>query len=157
MLLTDLPIGTAEQAWEKVQWYCRRWGIEEWHRALKTICKVEQRQFKTGEQLKRVLAFDLIMAWRILALIKMGRNLPNVPASLLYTPEELQVVALASKKSPETVSEWTLYETNRMIAKLGGWFGRKCDGEPGAEKMYLGLRRLGDMILGWRLHARPPT
>ena len=157
MLLTDLPVGTAEQAWEKVQWYCRRWGIEEWHRALKTICKVEQRQFKTGEQLKRVLAFDLIMAWRILALIKMGRNLPNVPASLLYTPEELQVVALASKKSPETVSEWTLYETNRMIAKLGGWFGRKCDGEPGAEKMYLGLRRLGDMILGWRLHARPPT
>jgi hypothetical protein len=157
MLLTDLPIGTAEQAWEKVEWYCRRWGIEEWHRALKTICKVEQRQFKTGEQLKRVLAFDLIMAWRILALIKMGRNLRNVPASLLYTHDELEVVALASKKDPETVSEWTLYETNRMVAKLGGWWGRKGDGEPGAQKMYLGLRRLGDMVLGWRLHARPPT
>jgi hypothetical protein len=98
MLLTDLPISTVAEAWEKVEWYCRRWGIEEWHRVLKSICKVEQREFKTAAHLQRVLAFDLIMAWRILALVKLGRALPNVPASLLYTQEELEVLGCAVKK-----------------------------------------------------------
>ncbi len=99
MLLTDLPINTADEAWEKVLWYRLRWGIEEWHRALKSGCAVEQREFKTDENLKRVLTFDLIMAWRILALIKLGRALPNVPADLLYTAEELEVLLRAVKKN----------------------------------------------------------
>jgi len=100
MLLTDLPVTTAEQAWEKVQWYCRRWGIEEWHRALKNGCGVEQREFKTAEHLQRVLAFDLIVAWRVLACVKLGRALPQLPASVLYSSEELEVLEAAVKKTP---------------------------------------------------------
>lgn len=98
MLLTDLPVNQLTQAWEKVAWYCRRWSIEEWHRVLKSICRIEQREFKTAEHLQRALAFDLIMAWRILALVKLGRAVPNVPAALLYTPEELEVLTRAVKK-----------------------------------------------------------
>ncbi len=100
MLLTDLPIRTGADAWEKVQWYCRRWGIEEWHRALKNGCGVEQREFKTSEHLQRVLAFDLIVAWRVLACVKLGRALPQLPATVLYSPEELDVLQAAVKKSP---------------------------------------------------------
>lgn len=59
------------------------------------------------------------------------------------------------KKTPQAASELTLGEANRMVAKLGGWLGRKGDGEPGAESLASGLRRLQDMILGWRLHAPP--
>lgn len=99
MLLTDLPITTAEQAWEKVQWYRRRWGIEEWHRALKNGCGAEQREFETAEHLKRVLAFDLIVAWRVLACVKLGRVLPQLPATVLYTLEELEVLLAAVKKT----------------------------------------------------------
>jgi hypothetical protein len=154
MLLTDMPVTTAAEAWEKAEWYSRRWGIEEWHRVLKGVCKVEQRQFETAENLQRALAFDLIMAWRILALIKLGRAVPNVPASLLYTDEELDVLTLAVKKKPRDPDrELTLQEANRMVGKLGGWLGRKCDGEPGAERLAKGLRRLHDMICGWRLSA----
>jgi hypothetical protein len=100
MLLTDLPVTTAEQAWEKVQWYCRRWAIEEWHRALKNGCGVEQREFKTAEHLQRALAFDLIVAWRVLACVKLGRVLPQLPASALYSTEELEVLLAALKKTP---------------------------------------------------------
>jgi hypothetical protein len=100
MLLTDLPILSAAQAWEKVEWYARRWGIEEWHRTLKSVCHVEQREFKTSKTLERVLAFDLILAWRVLALLKLGRVLPRVPASLIYTPEEIEVLTLSQKKPP---------------------------------------------------------
>jgi hypothetical protein len=107
--------------------------------------------------LQRVLTFDLIMAWRILALIKVGRALPNTPALLIYTPEEIEVLTLSQKKtSDEPVSELTLQEANRMTAKLGGWWGRRSDGEPGAEKLAAGLRRLQDMVRGWRLHSPPP-
>jgi hypothetical protein len=155
MLLTDLVVTTAPEAWEKVEWYCRRWGIEEWHRTLKSICNVEQREFKTTSHLQRVLAFDLIMAWRILALIKMGRVLPNAPASLIYTPEELDLLTRSQKKTSKPASELTLQEANRMTAKLAGWWGRSGDGEPGAEKLAIGLRRLQDMVLGWRLHSPP--
>lgn len=99
MLLTDLPIDGPEAAWEKVQWYCRRWGIEEWHRALKTGCGAEQREFKTAEHLQRVLAFDLMVAWRVLACVKLGRALPQLAATVLYTAQELEVLMAAIKKN----------------------------------------------------------
>lgn len=98
MLLTDLPITNAQEAWEKVQWYCRRWGIEEWHRVLKSGCQVERREFKTVEHLQRVLAFDLIVAWRVMACLKAGRTHPELPATTFYTPVELAVLRQALKK-----------------------------------------------------------
>jgi hypothetical protein len=150
MLLTDLPVADAGQAWELVQWYCRRWGIEEWHRALKSGCGIEQREFKTAEHLKRVLAFDLIIAWRVLACLKLGRAHPELPAAVLYTEEELEVLARALKKKV-SVGRLTLAEANRMAARFGGYMDRKGDGEPGAESLGIGLRRLADMVEGWKL------
>jgi len=106
MLLTDLPVRTAAEAWEKAQWYRVRWGIEEWHRALKSGCNVEGREFKTAEHLQRVLSFDLIVAWRVLACLKLGRVLPQLSARVLYTEDELAVLwaAFYSKKNPTTAS-----------------------------------------------------
>ena len=98
MLLTDLPIRTAAEAWEKVQWYRQRWGIEEWHRVLKSGCNVEGREFKTAEHLQRVLAFDLIVAWRVLACLKLGRAMPQLAARVIYTEDELAVLWAAFKK-----------------------------------------------------------
>ena len=101
MLLSDWPIADAAAAWQRVQWYRRRWVIEEWHRVLKTGCGVERREFKTAEHLQRVLAFALIVAWRVLACVKLGRTMPQLPASVLYTPQELEVLeAMVKKKHP---------------------------------------------------------
>ncbi len=98
MLLSNRPIADAQAAWQRVQWYCRRWVIEEWHRVLKSGCRVEQREFKTAEHLQRVLTFDLIVAWRVLACVKLARAMPQLPASVLYTPEELEVLRAVKKK-----------------------------------------------------------
>jgi hypothetical protein len=98
MLLSNQSVGNAEQAWQRVQWYRSRWGIEEWHRVLKSGCGVERREFKTAEHLQRVLAFDLIVAWRVLACLKLGRALPQLPARVLYTEDELAVLCATSKK-----------------------------------------------------------
>lgn len=98
MLLTDLPIANADAAYEKVLWYRIRWGIEEWHRVLKTGCNAEGREFETAEHLQRSLAFDMIAAWRLLACLKIGRALPQLPARLIYTEEELLVLWALQKK-----------------------------------------------------------
>jgi hypothetical protein len=102
MLLSDQPITTADEAWERVQWYCRRWTIEEWHRVLKSGCGVEQREFETAQTLQRALAFDLIVAWRVLACVKLGRQLPQLPATVLYTAQELAVLEATFKKKTAT-------------------------------------------------------
>ncbi len=98
MLLSPRPVASAEEAWQRVQWYRSRWGIEEWHRVLKSGCGAEQREFKTAEHLQRVLAFDLIVAWRLLACLKLGRALPQLPARILYTEDELAVLQATFKK-----------------------------------------------------------
>jgi hypothetical protein len=98
MLLTDLPIANADQAYEKVLWYRIRWGIEEWHRILKTGCNAEGREFETAGHLQRVLAFDMIAAWRLLACLKIGRALPQLPARLIYTEQELLILWALQKK-----------------------------------------------------------
>ena len=104
MLLTDLPIANAEEAWEKVQWYCRRWTIEEWHRILKSGCYVEAREFKSAQTLARALAFDFMIAWRVLAMVKLGRVVPQLPADILYTPAEQKILTapLKLKKNEKT-------------------------------------------------------
>ena len=122
MLLSDLPVRTASEAWEKVQWYRVRWGIEEWHRVLKTGCNAEGREFKTAEHLQSVLAFDLIVAWRVLACLKLGRTMPQLSASVIYTEEELAVLSAASKKKTGPVE--TLDAGRSQPAR--GTVGRLC-------------------------------
>lgn len=100
MLLSDLPIRNETEAREMIQWYRCRWGIEEWHRVLKSGCWIEKREFKTAEHLKRAAAFDLIIGWRILACVKAGRSLPQLSALSFYTQDELAVLWAALKKSP---------------------------------------------------------
>ena len=152
MLLTDLPITHGQQAWEKVQWYCRRWGIEEWHRILKSGCGVEKREFKSAQNLQRVLAFDLIVAWRVMACLKAGRTHPELPAAAFYTPVELAVLRATLKKKGQRLSEHcTLAEVNGWVAQWGGYAGRRGDGLPGAESLRIGLTHLMAAATGWEL------
>jgi Transposase Tn5 dimerisation domain len=48
----------------------------------------------------------------------------------------------------------TLAEANRLTARLGGYMGRRHDGDPGAESLGIGLRRLMDLTRGWRLRKQ---
>jgi hypothetical protein len=89
MRLSDLPVRPGQDAWEKVQWHCRRWGIAQWRRVLKSGCGAERREFETPEHLQRALAFELILAWRILLRVKLGREVPPLRAEAVFTPDEL--------------------------------------------------------------------
>lgn len=157
-LLTTLAVDGFEQACEKVAWYTQRWGIEVFHRTLKSGCRVEDRQLGHGERLQACLAIDMVIAWRIHHMTKLGREVPDLPAEAYFDHDECQVLIAyetKNRKRPPDAPALSLREAIRMIAKLGGFLGRKSDGEPGTETLWRGLLRLDGMTEGWRLASGP--
>jgi hypothetical protein len=154
-LLTTLPVSSAAEAAERVGWYAQRWQIEVIHKVLKSGCQVEQRQLETAERLERALSIDLVVAWRILALCKAARELPEDPVSDWLPAAQWQTLwcyvhqrNTVPKRSP------TVYQAVRWIAQLGGFLGRKSDGEPGTTTLWRGLQELEAMTKMWKLcHA----
>lgn len=143
MLLTNLVVDSSESALEKVEWYCARWEIEVFHGILKGNCKVEERQLETFQRQQRCLTLDLLIAWQIHFLVKQSRQHPDLPASQVFSEDELQVLYLCVEKKPLPSGEpVSLQQATRLVAKLGGFLGRKGDGQPGPKTLGCGLRRL---------------
>jgi hypothetical protein len=158
LLLTTLEIETFEQATEKLSWYAKRWGIEVYHRTLKSGCKIETRQLGKVERLEPCLAIDLVVAWRIFHLTKLGREVPNVPCTIFFEEAEWKALVAYKTKNPRPPeTPPTLREAVRMVASLGGFLGRKCDGEPGTKSLWLGLQRLDDLTAMWKITTAPPS
>jgi len=101
-LLTTLTITTPAQAQECLRWYCLRWRIEDWHRVLKSGCRIEALQHKTAERLKRAIAINLVIAWRIMLMTLLGRECPDLPAEVLFSDPEIEVLQAYAKKNEST-------------------------------------------------------
>jgi hypothetical protein len=155
LLLTTIPVTSAEQASEKLMWYSRRWGIEVLHRTLKSGCRIEQRQLGQAKRLKACLAIDLVVAWRIFHLCKLARDNPDAPCTVHFDEAQwkgLTVFETKNTKKPATLDRVpTLREMVHRVATLGGFQGRKGDGEPGTQTLWLGLQRLDDIAATWRV------
>jgi hypothetical protein len=151
-LLTTLPVTNLEEACQRVAWYAQRWQIEVIHKVLKSGCQIEQRQLETAQRLERVLAVDLVVAWRLLALCKAARAQPDAAVDAWLTQAEWQALWChvhqrpAPPKLPPSVRQ-----AMRWIAQLGGFMARKGDGEPGPITLWRGLHRLHDLTTMWQL------
>lgn len=99
VLLTDWKVQSLKMATRMINWYGLRWGIECWHQVLKDVCRIEKRQMKSDTALQRALVLDMIVAWRIQMLVRLGKEHPALPASLLYAGPELAVLEDYKKKS----------------------------------------------------------
>jgi hypothetical protein len=97
-LLTTVDASSSEKAVSFLRWYCLRWRIEDWHRALKSGCEIEEIGHKTAERLRRAIAINLVIAWRIMLMTLLGRETPDLPAEVLFTDIELEVLRAYSKK-----------------------------------------------------------
>jgi hypothetical protein len=101
LLLTTIDVRSIKQAMRCVRWYCLRWRIEEWHRILKSGCRILEHQNHTAEVLSRTITLDAVIAWRIMVLALLGRELPDLPCALLFNSWECSALQLlAQKKSP---------------------------------------------------------
>lgn len=160
MLLTTCRVETFEEAIEKLNWYTKRWCIEIFHRTLKSGCMIEERQLGSATRIEACLAIDMVVAWRVYHLTKLGREVPDVPCTVFF--EEAEWIALTAFITHNPVAPAqppSLREAIRMVASLGGFLGRKGDGEPGTKSLWLGLQRLDDITVTAKIfnpRLRPP-
>jgi len=146
LLLTTVATVTLEDALERLRWYAVRWNIEVFHRTLKSGCRIEDRRLNSAAGLQACLAIDLVVAWRVMWLSKLGRETPDVPCSVFFEQAEWQALHCHHHRSPNPPeTPPTLGEAMHMVAKLGGFLGRQCDGNPGATALWRGLARLSDI------------
>ncbi len=98
ILLTTRPVTTPKQARQCLVVYRYRWRIEDYHRVLKSGCRVEKLQLTSRKRLERALAIAMVVAWRVMHLTLLGRKAPNLPCDVFFESAEWQVLSLAIKK-----------------------------------------------------------
>jgi hypothetical protein len=150
MLVTNLPVRSFGEAIEKVEWYCLRWQIETYHKVLKSGCRVEQCQLATGERLGRYVAMMSVVAWRMFWMTWCQRVAePDTPCTVALAEHEWKALYCKTNRTSSVPQEEggipTLREAVRWIARLGGFLGRKSDGEPGVTVLWRGWCRLTDI------------
>lgn len=161
LLLTDVPTATLDDALERLHWYSRRWGIEVFHRILKSGCQIEERQLGTANSLQACLAIDMVVAWRIHHLTWLGRAVPELPCTVAFDDDQWKAIVVFKTHKPPPDQPPTLAHMILLIAMLGGFLARKADGKPGTENMWRGLQRMDDITDTFRsmlaaYRPRPP-
>jgi len=162
MLLTSEPVESFADARRIIGYYRQRWVIEQWHRALKEGCRLEQCQLASIENLQRLAALLSIIAVRLLQLRDLAD--PDRQPSLADRPEALRrtcpilwvrIVAALAGIEPMQLTPRRFFLT---IAKRGGHLGRKRDGRPGWKTLWRGWYDITQMVRGAELiqpHPHP--
>jgi hypothetical protein len=152
LLLTTVSVETFEAACQCLKWYSKRWLIERYFYALKSGCRVEELQLESAGRLKRAIACYSMVAWRLLWLTYEARQHPEQSVAGILETEEWQVLYCRVHQTNQVPEEApSLGESVLWIAKLGGFLGRKGDGEPGVETLWRGLGKLHKMAATWSL------
>jgi hypothetical protein len=155
-LLTTLELRSPEQALRCVEWYCLRWRIEDWHRVLKSGCKVEELGHESAERLGRAIAIYAVIAWRIMLMTLLGREAPDLPPDVLFSDLELQVLHAYVRRRRDLAAPTSLKNAAWIVAAMGGYLRRKSDPPPGHELMWRGYMQLRAMSVGFSLRDAGP-
>lgn len=149
VLLTSLSVETFDDAWQVIEDYENRWLVEEYHKVLKTGCSVEMHALRTADRLEPLIGLISVIGIRLFQLKLIGRSQTDAKARTHVPSAWLKCLKLARPKVKLT--EMTVYKFFRELAKLGGFLGRKCDGEPGWQTIWTGYQRLQTLLDGMRL------
>lgn len=158
LLLTTSPANQFAATAQIVGWYCCRWHIEVYHKILKSGCRIEDSRLQTARRLQNYIALMSVVAWRLLWLTYTSRIAPDQPCTHCLTTMEWQALYLrihqttTFPKAPPTV-----HQAIRWIAQLGGFLGRKSDGEPGVTVIWRGWQRLQDLAAAWEVVVNEPS
>jgi hypothetical protein len=122
---------------------------------LKIGCRIEHRRLGAVDSIEDCLAIDLVVAWRIFHLAKLGREIPDVPCTVYFEDAEWKtLVAYVTGNPVPPAQPPSLLEAMRMVAAIGGFLGRKGDGEPGTKTLWLGLQQIDIMTAMSKILAR---
>ena len=100
--------------------------------------EISHQYHRSPDRLEACLAVDMVVAWRIYHLTKLGREVPDLPADVFFDEDECKVLVAYRNKSQSKIKRnkqvpsaqaMTLYEAIRLIAQIGGFVGRKASRE----------------------------
>ena len=158
LLLTNVPVHSFEDAVERVIWYRCRWHIEVFFKVLKSGCKVENCRLGTADRLIRFLTLSSIVAWRLYWLTHINRQAPQAPCTTVLAEHEWRALYASINRTTVPPPQMpTVGQAVRWIAQLGGFLGRKGDGEPGPTAIWRGWQRLSGIADMWLLCHQPTT
>ena len=150
LLLTNAPVSDLQTAVEVLFGYAQRWRVEEYHRAWKTQCRVEQSQLQDGDHLQIWATLLAAVAMRIERIKYLARTEPDTPATVEFSREEIDAVILLRRPSGyRRGASPNIGQLVRWIADLGGYIG-PSNGPPGATVIGRGLQRIEPVILAVR-------
>lgn len=148
VLVTSESVTSSEQALMIVEYYKQRWGVEEYHKALKTGCHAEQRYYQTAARLEHVTGIHAILAMRLLQIRTLATQQPDLPAAQVVPAEWVETLAQVRR---QPALDMTIHQFVRHLGSLGGHLGRKRDGDPGWITLWRGLEKLLLILRGSRL------
>ena len=152
-LLTSVRVACLDAALGTVGHYLRRWRVEDFFRVLKSGCRAEHLGFHSAERLERALTIQAVIAWRLMLMTLLGREVPECDAELLFSDIELRFLtdyaADAALPAPRNLAGAVL-----LVALLGGYQNRKHDPPPGHQIMWRGYERMSIATLGYRIAQR---
>lgn len=146
LLLATWPVASFEDAVQCVRWYEQRWSIEEFHKCLKSGCRIERSQLEQARATQALLAFASVVAVRLLALSRLARQAPQAPATQHIKSAELTVLCAVRKLDRERL---TVHQFWHEVARIGGFLARKSDKDPGWQTLWKGLRTLDEWVNAW--------
>ncbi len=151
ILLTSLPIDSADQVRQVIEYYCVRWMVEVFFRTLKSGCRIEERRFEQIDRLLTCLAVYLIVAWRTLYVCRLGRSCPKMSCEAIFEPAEWKAVCRVVRNEPPPAEPPSLGAMVTMVAHLGSYVRRRGQSPPGPQTIWLGLQRTHDFAHCWQL------
>ena len=149
-LLTSVRINHLDAALESIGHYLRRWRVEDFFRVLKSGCRAEHLGFHSAERLERALTIQAVIAWRLMLMTLLGREVPECAAELLFSDIELRFLADYAADAALPAPR-NLAGAVRLVALLGGYHNRKHDPPPGHQIMWRGYERMSIATLGYRI------
>jgi hypothetical protein len=150
ILLTSLPINNFEEVNKVISYYLCRWQIELFFKVLKSGCKIEERQLQTTDRMKALLAIFMVLSWRVMFTMMLGRVCAEMPCSDIFEEAEWKsVYKILNKKKALPRKAPALGEFIIMVATLGGYVAIKSAEPPGVKTMWKGMARMVDFAIAW--------
>jgi hypothetical protein len=148
LLVCLAPVTSAESAWESCDWYSCRWTLEEYHKAQKTGCGVEDLQFHTEQALQPMIALLSVTAVMLLNLRQAARRPDAKERKATEVVAPIYEEVLRGWRYKTAREEMSVYEFYLAVARLGGHMNRKADGFPGWLTLWRGWQKLENMVAG---------
>jgi hypothetical protein len=148
------PVTNASEAWQKCDWYACRWMVEEYHKAKKTGCQIEDLQFRTEAALQPMIALLSVVAVLLLNLRQAARRPDAKERKASEVVEPIYEEVLRGHRYKKPREEMSVYEFYMAVARLGGHMNRTADGFPGWLTLWRGWQKLEHMVAGVQIERR---